>query len=426
MNVFLFLEKQCLEIYKNGWRALLAKSIKMFVLCESFVVGLLFYFFLFLLARTIIFLVVKKDLKIVRLHCGKIGHLVANTEIFFRKQRKYEAAQVINIGFCENRCVCNQYVLTCIQKGFPFFLTTYLGQRLWLIGNLLDPSRFVDVRNSSDRDVDGLFTDKSLDINLYDDVVMSCAKNLQLFSEESGFDVNQPFVCLMCRDDQYHSCLKGVGADRSNDYRNTRIEDFAAVVDLLRGHGYQVVRMGRYMEDLPPSLSRKIFNYAQWKGPDAVKDKIDVLLAIKCEFVISTLCGWDSLPTVLRKPILFVNVAPVGYAPTYISNSMWFPKLIRDKKTGRILELKEVFDKHLAFVLDGEELSSLGYEYVGLSMKGLEEAVKQFLFLAKRRFAFSEEDLTRNRDVMLLVENSDGAHLHNRFNSVIGNYDNVE
>lgn len=46
-------------------------------------------------------------------------------------------------------------------------------------------------------------------------------------------------------------------------------------------------------------------------------DFMDIYLAAKCLFCISTGLGFDAVPTVFRRPVVYVNHTPVGYLHTF-------------------------------------------------------------------------------------------------------------
>ena len=85
---------------------------------------------------------------------------------------------------------------------------------------------------------------------------------------------------------------------------------------------------------------------------------LDMYLASKCEFTISNSTGWDALPQIFRKPILFIDYAPVGLVSTFSSKFMVTIRHHYSKELMRNLTLKEIFDSDLGFAYKSSHYDS--------------------------------------------------------------------
>ena len=121
------------------------------------------------------------------------------------------------------------------------------------------------------------------------------------------------FVCLIVRDSAY------LDSQIPNDwnyhnYRDSDIQNYVLAAEALAERGYFVIRMGAKVHAAMNSAHPKVIDYAT-NGMRS--DFMDIYLGAKCHFAISTGSGWDSIPEIQRRPVVFVNYVPVGYLSTF-------------------------------------------------------------------------------------------------------------
>lgn len=125
--------------------------------------------------------------------------------------------------------------------------------------------------------------------------------------ESNGIDPIKPWVCILARDDQY---LKNRYPDLEwdfNSYRNSDINTFNLAAEFLSKNGVNVFRMGSVVDKpFECSNDKTIIDYANksWRN-----DKLDIYLASKCLFFISTGTGLDAVAVASRRPLVWVNLA---------------------------------------------------------------------------------------------------------------------
>ncbi|MFZ9833926.1 MAG: TIGR04372 family glycosyltransferase, partial [Ilumatobacteraceae bacterium] len=138
--------------------------------------------------------------------------------------------------------------------------------------------------------------------------------------------------------------------------------------------GYTVFRMGAIVKEPLVSDNPRIIDYA---ANGMRTELLDIFLGAHCTFTISTGSGWDSMPTVFRRPIMFVNQLPV-YAPSVTTlQSVTFPKILLDNQTGSILSLKNLIDREIAHRANSQAYKDAGVEIRDLSSEELVEAVTE-------------------------------------------------
>ena len=125
--------------------------------------------------------------------------------------------------------------------------------------------------------------------------------------ESNGIDTTKPWACVLMRDDKY---LKKRYPDLEwdfNSYRNSDINTFNLAAEFLSKNHVNVFRMGSIVDK--PFLSandRTIIDYANkvWRN-----EKLDIYLASRCLFFVSSGTGLDAVAVASRRPLLWVNQA---------------------------------------------------------------------------------------------------------------------
>jgi putative glycosyltransferase (TIGR04372 family) len=149
--------------------------------------------------------------------------------------------------------------------------------------------------------------------------------------------------------------------------------------------GYTVFRMGAIVNAPLNSKHPRVIDYAT----NGMRTEfLDIFLGAHCTFCISTGSGWDSVPTIFRRPILFVNLLPT-FAPSVLClKSFIYPKSLVEIAIHYELGLTDLAEKNLATTdhhmkyrhKSGEELTDFniaGVEIRDLSSEELVEAVTE-------------------------------------------------
>jgi putative glycosyltransferase (TIGR04372 family) len=138
--------------------------------------------------------------------------------------------------------------------------------------------------------------------------------------------------------------------------------------------GYTVFRMGAIVREPLVSKHPRVVDYAT-NGMRT--DFLDVFLGAHCSFCISTGSGWDSVPTIFRRPIMLVNHLPTFDTSTITLPIMIYPKTLSDKQTRNNLSLEEIRTKHVVNSRFSNEFADAGVEIRDLSSEELVEAVTE-------------------------------------------------
>ena len=138
--------------------------------------------------------------------------------------------------------------------------------------------------------------------------------------------------------------------------------------------GYTVFRMGALVKDPLVSKHPRVIDYAT----NGMRTEfLDIFLGAHCSFCISTGSGWDSVPTIFRRPVMFVNYLPIFEKSASTLAITLYPKLLIDPKSLTPLKLRVLIEKDIATPRDTAVYADAGVEIRDLSSEELVEAVTE-------------------------------------------------
>lgn len=123
----------------------------------------------------------------------------------------------------------------------------------------------------------------------------------------NGIDTSKQWVCILARDSGYlNQTFPNLNWD-FNTYRNSSIETYEAAAEYLAGKNIITFRMGNNVDRrFPAGNTKLVIDYANstWQT-----EKMDIFLAMRCFFFISSGSGLDAVQIATRRPLLGVNIA---------------------------------------------------------------------------------------------------------------------
>jgi putative glycosyltransferase (TIGR04372 family) len=159
-----------------------------------------------------------------------------------------------------------------------------------------------------------------------------------------------------------------------HDYRDSEIKTYVAAAEALANMGYTVFRMGAIVKEPLVSKHSQVIDYAT----NGMRTEfLDIFLGAHCTFAISVGSGWDSVPTIFRRPVLWVNHQPIFDASGLTIPITVYPKTLLDSQSKNILSLKNVIDREIANRFHSQAYKDAGVEIRDLSSEELVEAVTE-------------------------------------------------
>ena len=368
----IFLKNQISQIYNGDRRTLflkIEKSLSLVLMLPFFILAVPFL----IIIRAI------KPFFLVRfgiLISSRIGHLAANTELYLCEKdagiNKIKKSH-IDIFYLKYTPICNEYLVVLWKRILHIWPKFIIHPIVWLNDKIPGGQIHIIGNNTqSDRDVHNLLDKYSPHITFTLNEENEGIMKLQ----EIGIPKNSKFVCLLVRDSEYLSShIKSNNWDYHN-YRDCNIGNYYLVANELTKRGYYVIRMGVKVKNAFNSENRMIIDYATSGMRTAF---LDVYLGAKCDFCISTSAGWDAIPLIFRKPILYAPIVPLGYFFTFSKRFSAITKHHIDIKESRELSLNEIFERNVGFCLSSEDYYKNGVSLIENTPEEIRDLVIEFI-----------------------------------------------
>ena len=336
----------------------------------------------FALATIALFILIKP---VVTIQIFKVwerfGHLVGNTDVRRLKTLDHNQShkkKLITIYFNPEKRPSNTYMNSLWRQNLP----SVRGHWGWLLNNISLHFIFMNSSNlSTNIDFDGLY-EKNYPLPKFSDEDNLAGQN---FIDK--FCPSGKFVCLNARDAAY--LLSRSGKDWSyHNYRDSDISTYVAAAEALAEMGYTVFRMGALVKNPLVSKHPRVIDYAT----NGMRTEfLDIFLGAHCTFCISTGSGWDSVPNIFRRRIMYVNYLPIFETSATALPFTIYPKLLRDPKLLKPLTLIDLIEKNLATPHSTAAYANAEVEIRDLSSEELVEAVTEMAQRVEGTFIETQE-----------------------------------
>jgi putative glycosyltransferase (TIGR04372 family) len=345
------------------------------------------------------------------IHNDRLGHFAANTELYLL-EKKEKQDKYLDLFYFPRKKSCN-FVLESIWKRYLFVFPRVILRPIDLIIRNFDFLKFLRCGNTlnEDRDVQNLLDKYSPNIEF-----TISEEQLGLIElTKLGLNRDDKFVCLNVRDDAYLGAIY-TSSFNYHGYRNSDVNNYIDAIEYLIGQGFYVIRMGSKVNNKVNFNNEKFIDYS-FSGKRT--EFMDIYLGAKCYFCITTGSGFDSIPYIFRRPILYTNYLPTGYFMTFQKKSMIIPKNHFSIDLKRNLTLSEIIEKGVFLSLKSEDFEFANVKLVENTPLDLKNAVIDminyldiFIFNEELNFKFWS-NYPNN------IKNNEGKNLHGIINSKI-------
>jgi len=200
---------------------------------------------------------------------------------------------------------------------------------------------------------------------------------------------DKKFVCLVVRDSAYLK-IKYPNTDWSyHDHRDSDIDLYLEAAEYLTTQGYYVFRMGENVEKPLISDNPMIIDYAT----NGMRSEfLDIFLGANCSFCISSGLGFDGIPAIFRRPIVFIGYIPIGVLQTSSYSYLLSFKHHYSNSLKRNLTLKEIFDSELAFKTNKSDFVDKNIELRDLSSKEIRDITEEMVLRVNNKYNETVEE----------------------------------
>jgi putative glycosyltransferase (TIGR04372 family) len=145
-------------------------------------------------------------------------------------------------------------------------------------------------------------------------------------------------------------------------------------------------------------------------------DFMDIYLGANCAFCISVGTGFDAVPAIFRRSLVFVNAAPLGYCCTSLSNLLLAKHHI-DINSGHELTLHKIFSLGIGFCLRSSDYESKNVDLIENTPEEIRDvAVEMVERLNETWQEYPEDEVLQQRFWEIFpteaVDASEGKPLH--------------
>jgi putative glycosyltransferase (TIGR04372 family) len=216
--------------------------------------------------------------------------------------------------------------------------------------------------------------------------LFSCLRNparnalWSIIESALGIDPGSPIVGVHVRERGY-----SLVDDDLHDYRNADLGAIYPAVRWLNDQGYSVVRLGgNYSPAVDPS--EPIIDYAH---SDVKSDEADVAIIQACEFFVGNTSGLHCLAGMFDRPVLGLNMTPMGAFGLAARVSLAVPKTYADEETGAPITFWELGERGLVDARFSHQFEQAGVTAVENNDQDILAAVREIASLSRGEEIFS-------------------------------------
>lgn len=291
---------------------------------------------------------------------SRIGHFAANTELYLCEQDAGINApkqRHVDLFYMRYRPICNQQ-LAIMWKRVLRVWPSWILAPISLVNRLVPGGAVHEIGSNTqhDRDVHNLLDRFPPHLEFTPEEEARGAAGLRAM----GIPPGNPYVCLIVRDSAYLDTHQPGSGWSYHNYRDGDIKNYIMAAEELADRGYFVIRMGAKVREVMKTAHPRVIDYATNGMRSDFMDMMDIDLGAKCEFCISTGVGLDAIPEMFRRPIVHVNICPLGYLHTFRKEFISLTKMHISKETGKSLTMREIFNHGVGFSLFTSDYESKG------------------------------------------------------------------
>jgi len=316
----------------------------------------------------------------------RIGHMAANTELricsvesgLTSPNEKY-----FDLWCCTQENVCNKQLLRMWKRCLfilPRWALTITAHLNLKIPGGLDSH----IDQYSDRDIHNLLDATPAHLWFSQIEKKRGEDTLIKFGVETGSKI----VCLIVRDDAYLNYSYEKNDWSYHNHRDSDIQSYVLAAETLAERGYYVFRMGAKVRSPIHSIHPRVIDYAT-NGMRS--DFMDIYLGAKCEFCISTSTGFDAVPLIFRRPIVYVNMVPIGWLFTFSERFLAITKHHFLVQEDRGLTLREIFDRGVGYCASNADYGSKGVRLIDNTPEEIRDVVLEMADRLEGKWVPNEE-----------------------------------
>ncbi|MEO5974325.1 MAG: TIGR04372 family glycosyltransferase [Ilumatobacteraceae bacterium] len=227
-----------------------------------------------------------------------------------------------------------------------------------------------------------------------------------------GIDSARPLVCLIVRDGGYYAA-RGEVESQGYEILNFDISAFELAARSLVSRGYQVVRMGTGSEKpFGPEITG-VFDYS---NSPLRSDFLDIYIASRCQFAVSTQTGPDAVCLAFRRPVCYIDVARFSQFFFGTKLAYWNPSQLQ--RDGKRLTLMEIVSSDVATIKDPDDFIRFGVQSKRSTPLEIDRLVIGFVDLFENGLTMAPGELELTKRAQAIIESGLSERGVNKFGRI--------
>ena len=322
-------------------------------------------------------------IQIQKVHDWRIGHFTTDTELTRLSTITHNESsrrKIVKIYYFGSATSSNQFLSEFWQRR----LRSVSGHWGWLLHEFSSRiSKMNTTSFSSNIDSLGLLSHSSTPNFFLKHELQLGDKFINEFCE------NGKYICLNVRDSKYLTQIRKRNSN-DHDYRDSDIQTYVAAAEALADMGYTVFRMGAIVKEPLITKHPRVIDYAT----NGMRNEfLDIYLGAHCTFAVSVGSGWDGVPTIFRRPIIWVNHLPI-FDPSGVTHPhLIYPKILLDSISAYQPKLLELIDRQITDQFSTQAYMDAGVTIRDLSSEELVDAVTEMAARVEGTFIETQEQI---------------------------------
>lgn len=417
MSAIGLIKRQIHQMQQEGASAVLVRKMKLLL---AMLPSLPFYLFAILAVAVVRLIRPWLLVRIGRLMSSRIGHFAANTELYLCEQDagiNVPRQRYVDLFYMSSQPICNQQLGIMWKRKLRVWPAWILAP-IDRVNRLIAGGMIHEVGNNTqhDRDVHNLLDRFPTHLQFTSAEIARGEDGLR----RMGIPADAPFVCLIVRDSAYLNAHQP-GDWTYHNYRDSDVQNYVLAAKELADRGYFVIRMGAKVRESIKIDSPKVIDYAT-NGMRS--DFMDVYLGEKCIFCISVGTGFDAVPYIFRRPIVYVNMVPLGYLFTFRRQFLGITKHHYSMQEKRELSLGEIFTYGVGFSPYTSNYLSNGIQLIENTPEEIRDVVVEMVERLSGAWRMHEDDEALQRKFWEIFridgKDPDGKPLHGEIHARFG------
>ena len=315
------------------------------------------------------------------IHSDRMGHFITDTALYLIEKKKIEKKKKLLDFLYFPKKISNQQIKKMWRREISIS-SVYLIRPFWLIFSFLNlRDHLAGISKTQCRDIKNLLPKNKNIIKFTEEEIAYC-KNILKINK-----INEKKIILMIlRDSNFlkKTMLKKGKMHLFNyhNFRNPDVNTYKKAIKFLLKNDYHVIRMGKHLQKKLPIKNKK---YVELFNSKFHSDLLEIYLGSICKFCISSSTGYDEVPKIFNRPILYTNVCPISDIQANSKNFMIIFQRYFDSFSKKELTFTEIVKKNCHEIYSSFEFKKKKIFLKENTSDEIYQATKEFLNILNKK-----------------------------------------